>query len=178
MRRLTIPLIALAGFGTAALTGLAIAKSGTTTLIVQKNTKDTMKSNKLENVVATKSGLPLYMLTGDTKKHHECTKANGCFPVWRPYTVSKGTKPTKASGIKGKLSVLKRNGFSQVVLGKHPLYTFLGGSDSKGVATGDGIMSFGGTWHLILDPSSGGTPSTMTSATGTTTGTTPTNPYW
>jgi len=171
MRRISFLLVALAGFGTAALTGLAVGKSNTT-LIVQKNTKDTMKSNKLENVVATKGGLPLYMLTGDTKKHHECTKANGCFAVWKPYTVPKGTTPTKATGIKGKLSVLKRNGFSQVVLGKHPLYMYLGPpADTKGVSNGDGISSFGGTWHLIPDPPSGGSGTTTTMSTNTTTST-------
>jgi len=180
MRRITLLIVALAGFGTAALAGLALGKSGTTSLIVQKNVKDTMQGNKLVNIVATSKGLPLYFLTGDTKKHPECTKAKGCFPIWKPYTVPKGTTPTKASGIKGKLKLWHRNGFFQVLVGGHPLYTFKGGTDSKTVASGDGIMSFGGTWHLIPDPPSGSGPTTTSgTTTGTTpTGTTPTTPYW
>lgn len=173
MRLIKISLVALAGFGMAALTGLALGKAAHTTVIVEKNVKDTMRGNKLENVVATPKGLALYHLSGESKTNAKCTKAKMCFPIWKPYTVASATtKLTKPAGVKGKLSLWHRNGFFQVVLGGHPLYMFLGPpADKKGVANGDLSMDgFGGTWHLIPDPSggSGMTTSTMTTMTTST----------
>jgi hypothetical protein len=67
---------------------------------------------------------------------------------WFPVTVSSAKKLTAAPGVKGKLGVWHRNGFFQATLRGRPLYTFIGDS-KKAVATGEGIKSFGGTWHLI-----------------------------
>jgi predicted lipoprotein with Yx(FWY)xxD motif len=179
MRRITLSLVALAGFGTAALTGLAQAGTKHPTLVVEKNVKDVAQGNKLVNVVGTPRGLPLYYLTGDSKKHPECTSTNGCFSIWIPFKVkSKNVKLTKATGIKGKLSLWHRNGFFQVLLAKRPLYTYFQDTKGSHVANGDLIMSFGGTWHLIPDPPAGSGTTSTTSTPTTTTNTTPTTPYW
>jgi predicted lipoprotein with Yx(FWY)xxD motif len=160
---------AVAGFGVAGVLGVAVAK--TFTLGVGKNVKVGSKS---ENV-ATSGGFTVYDLTGDSKAHPECKASNMCFTFWPPVKVSSAKQLSKAPGINGKLGVWKRNGFNQVTLNGHPLYRFSGDS-RKGTASGEGIKSFGGTWHVIKasgsSGGSGGTTNTGTGTTGTTTTTT------
>src|SRR5947209_11742304 len=166
MRKIALALVGLVGLGLAAITGLLPGK-GSPTLAVQQNVRNLLHQNKVETVVSSHH-LAVYYLSGERKGHALCTKANGCFGIWKPVTVKSKSKLSKASGIKGKLGVWNRNGFHQVTLGGRPLYTYF--SDSKGVAGGDTITSFGGTWHLIaLNSGSGTTPSGgMTTPTTTT----------
>ena len=89
----------------------------------------------------------MYTLSGDTPKHMKCTRNNGCFRFWPPVTV-KG-RASKAAGVKGKLGTFKRNGFTQVTLNGHPLYTYAGDGNRAGVVNGNGIKTFGGTWHVV-----------------------------
>ena len=99
---------------------------------------------------------------------------------WFPVTIFSAKKLTAAPGVKGKLGVWHRNGFFQATLRGRPLYTFIGDS-KKAVATGEGIKSFGGTWHVIktsattkATSTTNSTPSTTTTtATTATTTTTP-----
>ncbi len=165
---------ATAGFVAAALVGVALAK--TFTLNVAKNARVTNQSGvtKTENIVVNSRGFAVYTLTGDSKAHPECTKGNGCFTFWPPLKVSSPKNVSKAPGIKGKLGVWHRNGFFQVTLAGHPLYRFAP-DHQKDHATGEGIHSFGGTWHVVKAASSsrsgtasGGTTSTMTTTTSTT----------
>ncbi len=157
---------ALAGFATAALVGVGVAK--TFTLHVAKNAKVTNQagSTTRANIAVTSRGSAVYDLTGDSARHPKCAKANSCFKFWPPVTVSSPKKLTKAPGIMGKLGVWHRDGFFQVTLGGHPLYRFAPDSQPNH-ATGEGIHSFGGTWHVIkaADSSGAGT----TTSTGTTT---------
>ena len=122
-------------------------------------------------IVVNARGFAVYDLTGDSKRHPKCTKANGCFKFWAPVTVSSSRKLSKAPGINGKLGAWHRNGFLQVTLGGHPVYRFA--LDTKThAATGEGISSFHGTWHVIKasSPASGvGTTTSTTTTTGTTT---------
>lgn len=164
---------ALAGATMAVLVGAALAK--TFTLQVAKNAKVTNQAGttKSENITVN-HGFAVYQLSGDSKRHPKCTKVNGCFAFWPPVTVSSSKKVSKARGISGKLGVWHRNGFFQVTLGGHPLYHFA--LDKKRLhATGEGITSFGGTWHVTKagksaapNTTSGGTTSTMTRTTSTT----------
>jgi predicted lipoprotein with Yx(FWY)xxD motif len=130
---------------------------------------------KHENIAVNSHGSAVYLLTGDSKRHPKCVKANGCLNIWKPVKVSSKKKLAKAPGIHGKLGIWKRNGISQVTLAGHPLYTFVL-DHQKRAATGEGINSFGGTWHVIKTSggSSGGGGSTTTG--GTTTMPTTTNP--
>jgi predicted lipoprotein with Yx(FWY)xxD motif len=97
-------------------------------------------------VVVAKTGRTLYYLTGDTKAK-KCSTST-CTGFWPPLTVkSLHTKVVKGPGIVGKLTVFKRpDGKFQVALRGKPLYRFVGDS-AKGQANGEGIQSFGGTWH-------------------------------
>jgi predicted lipoprotein with Yx(FWY)xxD motif len=109
-------------------------------------------------------GMVLYTLSGDSRKHPECVKSNGCLAIWPPVTVSSLKRLSKAPGVKGKLATWKRNGFIQVTLDGHPLYTFI--NDKRpDAATGEGIVHFGGTWHVRKAAPAGG-GSTPTPVTG------------
>lgn len=161
-------IVATAGFAVAALVGVALAK--TFTLQVAKNARVTNQSGttKTENIVVNSRGFALYTLTGDSKSHPECTKANHCFSFWPPLTVSSAKQLSKAPGIKGKLGVWHRNGFFQVTLAGHPLYRF-SPDTQRHHATGEGVVSFGGTWHVGKAGAASGNATTPTTTMPTTT---------
>jgi predicted lipoprotein with Yx(FWY)xxD motif len=168
-RSVAMLLACIAGFSLAALTGLAVAKSFT--LSIDKNAKVTnfnTHASKHENVYANSHGVVVYTLTHDSIQHPGCTKANGCFAFWFPVTVAQHAKLSKAAGIKGTLGTFHRNGFFQLTLDKHPLYTFKLDNNHKGIAMGEAIASFGGVWHVAQDKSSKNT-STTPPMMGTTT---------
>lgn len=161
---------AIVGFATAALVGVAFAK--TFTLQVAKNASVTNQSGvtKKESIAVNSHGFAVYTLTGDSKSHPKCTKSNSCFSFWPPVKVSSAKQLSKVRGIKGRLGVWQRNGFFQVTLGGHPLYRYAADSQRR-TATGEGIVGFGGTWHVEKAGSSSGrttTPSTTTTTTTTT----------
>jgi predicted lipoprotein with Yx(FWY)xxD motif len=143
-------LAAVAGMALLGVTGLAIAKSFT--LQVANNatvTNMTTMVTKHEAIVTNSKGFAAYWLSGDSKAHAKCTKANGCFKFWPPVTAASAKSLSKASGISGKLTSWKRNGFVQAVLGGHPLYNFAPDT-KKDDATGEGVVAFGGTWHVAV----------------------------
>ena len=161
-------IVATAGFAAAALVGAALAK--TFTLQVAKNARVTNQSGttKTQNIVVNARGFALYTLTGDSKSHPKCTKANRCFSFWPPLTVSSAKQLSKAPGIKGKLGVWHRNGFFQVTLAGHPLYRFAPDTQ-RHHATGEGVVSFGGTWHVVKAGATSGSATTPTTTMPTTT---------
>lgn len=159
--------VGTAGFATAALVAVALAK--TFTINAVSNAKVTNASNKTvrEGIAINGKGFAVYTLSGETRNHPECTKANKCFQFWFPVKVKSTKNMTKAPHVKGSLGTWKRNGFIQVTLGGHPLYTFIGDTHKK-AATGEGIKSFGGTWHVVK-AGAGKSSTTMTSGTSSTT---------
>jgi predicted lipoprotein with Yx(FWY)xxD motif len=177
-------LAAVAGFGTAVLVSVALAKTFTLRIAARAKVASGGTTTQA-NIVVDSRGRAVYFLTGDSKRHPKCTKANGCFGFWPPVRVSSAKKLSKVRGVKGKLGVWHRDRFFQVTLDGHPLYTFAL-DHQKRVATGDGIHGFKGTWHVrtpsgALVRSSGagnpGTPGTPTTTTApTSTGTTTTYP--
>lgn len=174
--RLTAVLLAsTSGLAMAALVGMAAAQSPTT-LTTAKN------AVLGEHIVVDAHGLTVYELRPETTTHVLCTKAKGCFAVWRPLTVASAkTKLKAARGITSKLGILHRDGIFQVTLRGRPLYYFVGDGSKRGAANGQGIRSFGGTWHVVAtSPASTApvtTPTTPTMPTTPTT-TTPTTPYY
>ena len=143
--------LAVAGFAVAALAAVALASS--TTLKVARHEKVTNISKqgaptKTESIVVNSKGAALYWLSGDSATHKKCLDAT-CRTNWPPLKASSAhAKLTAAKGIKGKLAIAHRGGIFQVTLGGHPLYMFIA-DKTKGKATGDGVVAFGGTWHVI-----------------------------
>jgi predicted lipoprotein with Yx(FWY)xxD motif len=167
--------VGTAGFVTAALVAVALAK--TFTINAVSNAKVTNASNKTvrEGIAINGKGAAVYTLSGDSRTHPECTKADKCFQFWFPVKVKSTKNMSKAPHVKGSLGTWKRNGFIQVTLGGHPLYTFIGDTH-KNAATGEGIKSFGGTWHVVKAGST--KPSTtMTSGTSSSTSMSATSTY-
>lgn len=138
-------LIALASVivAVALMAGIAVAVS--TTL----GTGKVKINGKSETVVVDSRGVTLYTLSGESPHHLKCVSSR-CFAAWPPYTVSAGAKLTKSKGVRGTLSKLHRAGFYQVMLNGHPLYHFAPDKGKKGSALGEGVMAFGGTWHVVV----------------------------
>jgi predicted lipoprotein with Yx(FWY)xxD motif len=102
-----------------------------------------------EKIVVDAHGRTLYALSPETT-HHLLCKSSECLSAWPPLTVhSRKGKLTAGPGVHGRLGILRRSdGMLQVTLGGLPLYRFSGDS-GRGTANGEGIKSFGGTWHVI-----------------------------
>jgi predicted lipoprotein with Yx(FWY)xxD motif len=163
-RSVAMLVAAVAGFATAALVGVAVAKTFTLQVANNAQVINQTGSTKHENIAATSRGFAVYDLTGDSKHHPKCTKNNGCFKFWPPVTVSSPRTLSKAAGVTGALGVWHRDGFFQVTLAGHPVYRFEPDSQ-RHVATGEGIRSFRGTWHVIRSASTPSGTTTMTTST-------------
>jgi predicted lipoprotein with Yx(FWY)xxD motif len=134
-----------------------------------------------KQVAVDARGRTLYALSPETT-HRLLCKSSECLRFWPPLTVhSSKTKLKAGPGLHGHLAILRRsNGALQVTLGGSPLYRY-SGDHAKGEANGQGIHSFGGTWHVIAATSSTSpatnttptTPTTPTAAPGTPAPTTP-----
>ena len=144
----------------AAITGAAMAAQGAgastarpasaAVIKVSKVQVQSGTSHKSHKVLVTSSGMPIYLLTGDSKSHPECTGSQ-CLSAW-PAVTSKSKKPTLGKGVTGKVAIWHHKGINQVTLNGHPLYTYA--ADSAGSASGQGLKSFGGTWWLMTSSGS------------------------
>jgi predicted lipoprotein with Yx(FWY)xxD motif len=166
-RLLAAAVAGVAGATVGVVAGVAIAK--TATLHVAKNAeiKNVFGATTPKSLVVNGRAFPIYELSGDSKAHPKCTKANGCLSVWFPVTVSSARKLSKGPGVPGKLGTWRRKGMLQVTLNGHPVYTFA--TDSARQATGDGVISYGGTWHVVPAAGAGGGSTTSGTTTGGTT---------
>jgi predicted lipoprotein with Yx(FWY)xxD motif len=120
-------------------------------------------SSKLEEQIAVSSaGRTLYALSPETTSHLLC-KSSECLKFWPPVTVpSRSTKLKAGPGVHGHLGILHRsNGVLQVTLRGLPLYRF-SEDHAKGQTHGQGIESFGGTWHAVTASSTPTPTPTMT----------------
>jgi predicted lipoprotein with Yx(FWY)xxD motif len=102
-----------------------------------------------QRIAVNGAGVTVYVLSPETTRHLLCTQANGCFAVWPPVKIRRGSRPAKARGVGGRLGILRRNGFEQLTLNGQPLYTFAPDGGRRGAASGNGIHSFGGVWHVL-----------------------------
>jgi predicted lipoprotein with Yx(FWY)xxD motif len=162
-RRLSAMTICAAGAMLAFAASLAaLAFAGATTVTLGSAPNSTLG----EQVVVNSQGRTLYALSPETRSHLLC-KSSECLKFWPPVTApSFKTKLKAASGVQGRLGILRRsNGTLQVTLRGLPLYRFVK-DHGKGEANGQGIKSFGGTWHVV----------SASSATSTTPAAQPTGP--
>lgn len=164
-------LAALACLSGLALVAVAVGKTFTLNVAARAQVRNIDGVSSHEAIVVTARGFAVYTLTGDSVKHPKCTAANGCLKVWQPVKAASAKALSKAPGIKGTLAVWHRAGFLQVTLAGHPLYTFVG-DRRKDAATGEGIRSFGGIWHV----SKGASANSPTASAPTSPPTAPTTP--
>lgn len=112
-------------------------------------TKRTVAGKSMK-IVVDRRGDTIYELGGESLGRLKCI-SRACLAYWPPVMVrSASARPPKGPGVPGRLTILRRvrARLFQVMLNNHPLYFFSG--DTKiGDAKGQGIKSFGGTWHVI-----------------------------
>jgi len=117
-----------------------------------------------ETIAVDGRGRTVYELNPETT-HHLLCKPGACFSAWPPVTVRSAKTKLTAKGVKGKLGILARGKLFQVTLDGRPLYRFAF-DHGAGSANGNGVKTFGGTWHVVKEAS------TATHTTATTTATT------
>lgn len=102
----------------------------------------TMKITGYGDVLAV-GGRPLYLHSSDPAGKSTC--AGACATKWPPLTAP-GT-PAAGPGVKSELltTFQRDDGKRQVLYGKHALYTHKG----RGLVSGAGVASDGGTWYLV-----------------------------
>jgi len=152
-------------FGIACCAALALGVFGVgADAAFAKSSKPTVKIATVSGVgpiLVASNGHSLYTLT-NAGQPVACT--GQCAAIWPPLT-AKGT-PKGAKGVTGLGTVSDGN---QVTVKGVPVHMFAG--DAKaGTASGEGITSFGGTWHVVKTAKSGSggttkTPSSSTPAT-------------
>ncbi len=102
-------------------------------------------------VLVNRQGQALYMLTSEKGGKITCTQANGCTQAWPETLLANGaTVATAGSGVQSSLlgTVKDATGNLEVTYNHWPLYTF-SGDPGPGVAKGQGLTSFGGTWYVL-----------------------------
>jgi predicted lipoprotein with Yx(FWY)xxD motif len=120
----------------------------------------TASNSKFGTIVVDTTGATLYTLTSGGAAV-PCT-SSACVAVWPPLLLPSGVTSAVGSGVSGVATVSVAGG-TQVSQGGLPLYRFAG-DGAAGDAKGDGISSFGGTWHVVKIGAAGG--ATTSSSTG------------
>ncbi|HEX7521217.1 MAG TPA: hypothetical protein VF441_04070, partial [Acidimicrobiia bacterium] len=130
--------------------------AGSATAVVK-----TANSTTLGKIVVTSAGKTVYTLSNNGASV-PCT--GSCLTVWPAVLLPAGaTRATGGEGVTG-LGDIAAAGGQQVTVDGKPVYTF-SVDTSPGDTKGDGITSFGGTWHAVkVGSSSSATTSTPTTS--------------
>ncbi|HZU72024.1 MAG TPA: hypothetical protein VE990_04565 [Acidimicrobiales bacterium] len=167
--------LALAACGGTTATGSASAGGAPKTTSAAGSSGSSTSTAAMEVVVTTAnvpglgtvlvdgSGRTYYILTSEKGGRITCTDATGCTKYWPDTSLPAGVKSaTAGSGVNASLlgTVKGADGEFYVTYSSYPLYRFSGDS-SPGVAHGEGIKSFGGTWYVMAP---GGDPVTAAAA--------------
>jgi predicted lipoprotein with Yx(FWY)xxD motif len=168
---------ALAAAGVAAAAAIANPQSMSSLAAshsTASGTKIALHKTTIGKVLATSSGVTLYLFMADHKGKSACY--GQCATYWPP--VMKKGKVTAGAGVKaGLLGATKRkNGKLQVTYKGHPLYRFK--LDKRaGQVAGQGQDFFGGKWYALSAAGKANKKAPSAGGSGTTTGTTTTGPY-
>ena len=95
-------------------------------------------------VLTNAAGRTLYDLTADTPTSTACS--GSCTTIWFPLLTTGA--PSSATPLPHQVSVLADANGQQVEYDGHLLYAF-SGDTAAGQAHGEGIVSFGSTWHVV-----------------------------
>jgi predicted lipoprotein with Yx(FWY)xxD motif len=143
---------------TSATTPKTTPATGAQTVSVKVATSTTGK------ILVDNAGKTLYTLTSGGQPV-ACSDA--CAQAWPPLLLEAGTsEPTGGPGVTGLGVAVASSGGLQVTHDKVRVYRFSGDTNA-GDTKGEGIISFGGTWHLVkATGSSSATTSTPTTSGG------------
>ncbi len=129
------------------------------------------KTTKTSVKVATVPGVGAVLVDTSGKTLYTLTDANGaavactgqCLSAWPAAMVSATAKVKAPKGVK---SLSATTDTHQITWKALPLYTFTGDPGPK-TANGEGIASFGGTWHVVkVGKTASTTPTTAKSSSG------------
>ncbi len=151
---LTICAATAAAVFAAALAAMALASASSPTMTIAA----AADAGLGEQVLVSPQGHTLYALSPETT-HHLLCKSSECLKFWPPLTVaSRNTRIKGGSGVEGHFGLLRRsNGMLQVTYRGMPLYRY-SGDHGKDEANGQGLRSFGGSWHVLNIASAPGAP--------------------
>jgi predicted lipoprotein with Yx(FWY)xxD motif len=124
--------------------------------------------SKLGRLLVDSKGMTLYTLMNDGKPV-ACTGA--CLTIWPPLVLQAGETSAVASGV-ASLGTTNTGAGKQVSYKGAPLHTF-SADQAPGDTNGEGITSFGGTWHVVqlmattatTSPAAGAVPATTPTTT-------------
>jgi predicted lipoprotein with Yx(FWY)xxD motif len=126
----------------------------------------TATSATLGKIVVDASGKTVYTLTNNGQPV-ACT--GQCLTIWPAVLLPSGTtKATGGDGVTG-LGATAAAGGTQVTVDGKPVYTF-SVDTSAGDTKGDGLNSFGGTWHAVKVSGSSSATTTTPTTTGSSSG--------
>jgi predicted lipoprotein with Yx(FWY)xxD motif len=133
------------------------SSSDSTTTTRAAGSSTTAKPANSAAVIVAKPVGDLGTILVDAKGRTVYTLTNGgaavactgpCLQAWPPVVLPPDqTTATGGPGVEG-LGVVSEASGEQVTSGGLPLYTFAGDT-AAGQATGEGISSFGGVWHVV-----------------------------
>jgi predicted lipoprotein with Yx(FWY)xxD motif len=115
-------------------------------------------------VLVDASGKTLYTLTDANGAAVDCTGA--CLQAWPAAMAAANGKVKAPKAVK---SVSTTSDTHQLTWKNLPLYTFAGDGGPK-MANGEGIVSFGGTWHVVKVGSKASTTATTAKPTSNSSG--------
>jgi predicted lipoprotein with Yx(FWY)xxD motif len=131
--------------GTGATTTSSTATSAATTPTTASALVTAKSVGSFGKILVNSEGQVLYSFT---KGGAAVPCSASCLDVWPALTLPTGvTTPTGGPGV-GTLGTTTANGPTQVTVNGLPLYTYAGDS-APGVANGNNLVSFGGTWKVV-----------------------------
>jgi predicted lipoprotein with Yx(FWY)xxD motif len=166
MTLLLVAVVALAACGSDSTSTTKASSSSSSTPTTAAATVAVIKTADnatLGTILVDAEGKTVYTLTMDGAAV-ACTGA--CLQAWPPVLLPSGT--TTATGGDGVKDLGVVSGGDQVTSTGLPLYTFAADA-AAGDAKGEGLSSFGGTWHVVK-VSGGAATSESSSTTSTTKG--------
>jgi predicted lipoprotein with Yx(FWY)xxD motif len=141
LRTMSRRVLLVTGAIVAAISGLALASSPTTSIHLGSTSYGPYVAQRLQNGQHD----PIYISTHDLRDKSRCF--GSCTLTFQPVIAHGRVKAF--NGVRQKLlGVINRgHGVKQVTYNHHPLYTSSG--DSAGMALDDGCMLFGGRWYVL-----------------------------
>lgn len=146
MKRLLIPVLALAAVAAVIGATTAGAHSNSSAHAAKKATIQLKKVGKLGKVLTNGQGMTLYLFEKD--KHGKSACNGDCAAGWPPVLTS--GKPNAGKGVSGSMlgTTKRKNGKTQATYNGHPLYTYVADS-GPGKASGEGSKAFGAKWYVV-----------------------------
>lgn len=170
LKKAVLAVVATAALAAAGVAAAAVVTHPRSLAATSSSKLVTLHKTSLGKVLATGSGMTLYLFKADKGKTSVCY--GQCATFWPPLLI-KG-KLSGGPGIKANLlgTTKRKNGTKQVTYAGHPLYRFKL-DKSTGQVKGQGQDFFGGKWYVVsssgraITKAAGGGGTTTGSTTGT-----------